>query len=139
MPEEILFGLCNIHSPRHPPANYLKRLIDNINTAAHLYNNLCMTQNRQKRHYDIRAPVRKTTFDVGDLMYIRDSGIILEQSKKLLSSISPQPLHTVSESATAVHCHLQMLDEGSESEDCPVQFHDTARPSMGKNLLPLAR
>ena len=76
MPEEILFGLCNIHSPRHPPANYLKRLIDKINTAAH--NNLCMAQNRQKRHYDIRAPVRKIKFYVDDLVYIRDSGTMLE-------------------------------------------------------------
>ena len=50
----------------------------------------------QKRHYDIRDPVHKRTFDVGDLVYIRDSGTILEQSKKLLSSISPQTLHTVS-------------------------------------------
>jgi hypothetical protein len=55
-----------------------------------------MAQNRQKRHYDIRAPVRKTIFDVGDLVYIRYSGTILEHSKKLLSSISPQALHTVS-------------------------------------------
>ena len=43
----------------------------------------------------------------------------------------------MNESAIVAHCHLQMLEEGSESEDCPVQFHDTA--SMGKNLLPLAR
>ena len=131
MPEEILFGLCNIHSPRNPPANYLKRLIDKINTAAH--NNLCMAQNRQKRH-DIRAPVRKIKFYVGALVYIHGSGT----SKKFLSSISTQPLHTVSESAIGSQCHLQMLDEGSESEDCPIQFHDTARPSMGKNLQPLA-
>ena len=137
MPEEILFGLCNTHSPRHPPANYLKRLIDKINTAPR--NNLCMAQNLQKRHYDIRAPVRKRTFDMGALAYIRDSGTILEQSKKLLLSISPQPLHTVNESAIVTHCHLQMLDEGNESEDCPIKFHDTARPSMRKNLLPLAR
>ena len=94
MPEEILFGLCNIHSLRHSPANYLKRLVDKINTAAH--NSLCMAQNHQKRHYDIRASVHKRTFDVGDLVYIRYSGTILKHSKKLLSSISPQPLHTVS-------------------------------------------
>ena len=75
----------------------IKRLIDKINTAAH--NNLCMAQNRQKRHYDIPAPVRKIKFYVGALVYIRDSGTILEQSKKLFLSISPQPLHTVSESA----------------------------------------
>ena len=135
MPQEILFRLCNIQ--RHPPANYLKRLIDKINTAEH--NNLCMAQNCQKRHCDTRAPVRKRTFDMGALVYIHDSGTVMEQSKKLLSSISPQPLPTVSESAIVAHCQLQMLDEGSESEDCPVQFHDTARPSMGKNLLPLAR
>ena len=48
-----------------------------------------MTQNRQKRHYYIRAPVHKIKFYVGDLVYIRDSGTILEQSKKLLPSISP--------------------------------------------------
>ena len=117
MPEEILFGLCNIHSLRHPPANDLKRLIDKINTAAH--NSLCMAQNRQKRHYDIRAPVCKRTFDMGALVYIRDSRIILEQSKKLLSSISTQPLHTMSESAINSHCHLQM-------------FHDTALSQHGK-------
>ena len=98
-----------------------------------------MAQNRQKRLYDIRAIVHKRIFDMGALVYIRHSGTILEQSKKLLLSISPQPLHTVSESAIVAHCHLQVLDEGSESEDCHVKFHDTARPSMGKNLLPLAR
>lgn len=32
MPEEILFGLLNVNSLRHPPANYLKDLVEKIRT-----------------------------------------------------------------------------------------------------------
>ena len=49
MPEEILFGLHNVNS-MGPLANYLKELIDKINTASMAgRNNLRMAQNRQKR------------------------------------------------------------------------------------------
>ena len=52
MPEEILFGLHNVNS-MGPLANYLKQLIDKINTASMAgRNNLRMAQNRQKRDYD---------------------------------------------------------------------------------------
>ena len=85
MPEEILFGLHDVNSMRQLPANYLKGLIDQINTASiAARNNLLMAQNRQKKDYDTRAPVRERTFDVGDLVYIRNSGRVLGQSKKLL-------------------------------------------------------
>jgi len=85
MPEEILFGLCNVNSMGQPPANYLKELIDKINTASTAArNNLRMAQNRQKRDYDTRAPVRERTVYAGDLVYIRNHGTIVGQSKKLL-------------------------------------------------------
>ena len=85
MPEVSLFGLRNVNSMGQPQANYPKELMEKINTASiAARNNLRMTQNRQKRDYDTRAPVRERTFDVGDLVYIRNSGTILRQSKKLL-------------------------------------------------------
>ena len=85
MPEEILFGLRNVNSMGQPPANYLKELIDKINTASIAAgSNLRMAQHHQKRDYYTRAPVRERTFDVGDLVYIHNSGTILGQSKKLL-------------------------------------------------------
>ena len=62
MPEKILFRLYNINSPRHPPANYLKRLIDKINTAS------IAAQNCQKRHYDIRAPYGCKNIDTACLL-----------------------------------------------------------------------
>ena len=65
MPEEILFELRNVNSMGQTPANYLKELIDKINTASiAARNNLRMAQNRQKRYYDTRAPVRERAFDV---------------------------------------------------------------------------
>lgn len=43
-----------------------------------------MTQNRQKKDYDTRAPIRERKFDVGDLAYLRNPVKIVRQSKKLL-------------------------------------------------------
>ena len=59
MSEENFFGLRNVNYMGQPRANHLKELIDKINTAyITARNNLCVTQNRQKRDYDARAPVR---------------------------------------------------------------------------------
>ena len=43
-----------------------------------------MAQQHQKRDYDTRAPVRERTVYAGDLVYIRNHGTIVGQSKKLL-------------------------------------------------------
>ena len=49
MSEDILFGLCNVNYMGQPPANYLKELIDNINTVSiAARNNHRMAQHLQK-------------------------------------------------------------------------------------------
>ena len=68
----------------HPPANYLKGLIDKINTSIAVHTILRMAKHRQKRYYDTLAPDRERTVDVGDPVYIRNSGTTLQLSKKLL-------------------------------------------------------
>ena len=69
---------------RHPPADYLKGLLDNSNTSIAVHTNLRMTQHRQNTDYDTLDPVRERTFDVGDPVYIHTSGTTLRLSKILL-------------------------------------------------------
>ena len=63
----LIFGLRNVNSMRQPPANYLKELIDKINTAS-MAAHICVWHKTVRREIMIPelAPVRERTFDVGD-------------------------------------------------------------------------
>ena len=84
MPEEILFRLPNVKTLRQIPSIYLKDLIEKLWVAfiaARDY--LRMAQCRQKKNYETRAPIRERKFDVGDLVYTRNLGTTVGQSRKL--------------------------------------------------------
>ena len=76
MPEEILCGLSTVNAQRQISSRYLSELIERLRLTflAACNNFRC----HQKRDYDARK------FDVGDLVYFRNSSTVVEQSKKLL-------------------------------------------------------
>ena len=88
MPEEILFGLSTVNIQRQIPSIYLSGLIDKFRVVfLAAYKNLRMTQCCQKKGYDTRAPIREKKFDVGDLVYIRNSGTLVMAEQEASASM----------------------------------------------------
>ena len=85
LPEEIMFGLSTVNAQRQIPSTYLSDLIERLRlTFLAARKNLRMAQCRQKRAYNSRVLIRERKFDVGDLVYFRNSNTVVGQSKKLL-------------------------------------------------------
>ena len=82
LPADVMLGLPVNRETSDTPADYAKQLIDRLSeTYGEVRRNLKGAQKRQKTYYDRRVYPKK--FNVGDLVYRRNSSVRKSQSRKL--------------------------------------------------------
>ena len=82
MPVDVMFGMSQLKEASESASAYLRALLrqfQEVHTEARA--NLKAAQHRQKRLYDINSKLQ--AFDVGDLVYRRNSVVKMGQSRKL--------------------------------------------------------